>query len=98
MTGMTLPDAEPLTAYLAADGFLEPLLEELGPGVELHDRLVLAPGPVRPAAWAQNIWPAVERIPIGVACPQLFELRLVHVGNYLTAQSAALLKKWRSRT
>lgn len=64
MTGMNPPDTDPLTAYLAADGFLDPLLEELGPGVEIHDRLVLAPGPVRPAAWAQNIWPRVERIPI----------------------------------
>jgi len=64
MTGMTAPDPEQLTAYLAADGFLEPLLEELGSGVEVHDRLVLAPGPVRPAAWAQNIWPNVERIAI----------------------------------
>jgi 23S rRNA (cytidine2498-2'-O)-methyltransferase len=67
MTGMTPFDdaASPqLTGYLAAEGFLEPLLEELGPDVEVHDRLVLAPGPVRPAAWAQNIWPNVERIPI----------------------------------
>jgi len=61
---MTSLDADPLTAYLAADGFLEPLLEELGSDVAIHGRLVLAPGPARPAAWAQNIWPAVERLPI----------------------------------
>ena len=64
--GMSPSDTatEPLTAYLAADGFLDPLLEELGTGVDIHDRLILAPGPARPAAWAQNIWPNVERIAI----------------------------------
>jgi 23S rRNA (cytidine2498-2'-O)-methyltransferase len=64
MTESSLATTEELTGYLAAEGFLEPLLEELGPGVEVLDRLVLAPGPARPAAWAQNIWPGVERIPI----------------------------------
>jgi 23S rRNA (cytidine2498-2'-O)-methyltransferase len=44
------------TAYLAADGFLEPLLEELGTVRAVHGLLVLADGPARQAAWAQNIW------------------------------------------
>lgn len=50
------------TGYLAADGFLDDLLAELGEGVEIHDRLVFAPGPPRPAAWAQNVWCEPRRI------------------------------------
>lgn len=47
----------PFTGYLAADGFLDPLLEELGDAVShVHGRLVFAPGPPRPAAWSQNTW------------------------------------------
>lgn len=40
-------------------------MQELGPGaVTYDDRLVFAPGPARPAYWAQNIWYDVERIAI----------------------------------
>ena len=56
--------AETLTGYLAADGFLDQLLAELGPVDSVHDRLVLKSGPPVPAAWAQNIWYDVQRIPI----------------------------------
>jgi 23S rRNA (cytidine2498-2'-O)-methyltransferase len=52
-----------LHAYLAPDGFLPQLLEELGDAaIETHDRLVIAPA--RPVAWAANTWLAPERIPI----------------------------------
>ncbi len=52
-----------LQAYLAPDGFLPQLLEELGDAVvETHDRLVLAPA--RPVAWAANTWLKPERIAI----------------------------------
>lgn len=63
---MTVPTATPLgaTAYLAADEFLEPLLAELGEVRSVHGRLVLADGPPRPAAWAQNIWYDPVLIPI----------------------------------
>ena len=44
------------TAYLAADGFLDDLLGELGPTLAVYDRLVLAEGPPRAVAWAENIW------------------------------------------
>jgi len=44
------------TAYLAAPGYVQQLVDELGDAVAVHDRLVLAPGPARPAAWAQNTW------------------------------------------
>ncbi len=56
--------ATTLTGYLAADGFLDQLLAELGPVDSVHDRLVLKAGPPVPSAWAQNIWYDVQRIPI----------------------------------
>ncbi|MFT7465182.1 MAG: 23S rRNA (cytidine2498-2'-O)-methyltransferase [Pseudohongiellaceae bacterium] len=46
-------------AYLAAEGYLDELLIELGAAGEIdavHDRLVLAPGPRRLSAWAANVW------------------------------------------
>ncbi|RKY21319.1 MAG: hypothetical protein DRQ55_04870 [Planctomycetota bacterium] len=57
-----LPEgATPLdaTAYLAAEGYLDELLVELGGTREVravYGRLVLADGPPRPAAWAANVW------------------------------------------
>jgi 23S rRNA (cytidine2498-2'-O)-methyltransferase len=61
------PVAEPtgLTGYLAADGFLDELLHEVGPEVETRGRLVLAEGPAKPAAWAANIWHEPVRLRIG---------------------------------
>lgn len=53
-----------LTGYLAAEGFEADLRAELGDVVQEHGRLLLAPGPARPAAWAQNIWHDVLGIPI----------------------------------
>jgi 23S rRNA (cytidine2498-2'-O)-methyltransferase len=44
------------TAYLAADGFIDDLVEELGAVRAVHGRFVLADGPPRPAAWAANTW------------------------------------------
>jgi 23S rRNA (cytidine2498-2'-O)-methyltransferase len=52
------------TAYLAAPGFVAELLAELGDVVAVHDRLVIAEGPARPAAWAQNRWFGPEEIAI----------------------------------
>lgn len=46
-----------LTGYLASDGFLPQLQQELGSAVaETHGRLVLARGPAGQVAWAQNVW------------------------------------------
>lgn len=60
--------SDSLTAYLAPEGYIEPLLEELALAgvtpIERHDRLIVAPGPALPLAWAQNIWHDAERIPI----------------------------------
>jgi len=44
------------TAYLAAEGYLEELRTELGEVSAVHGRLLLSPGPARPAAWAANVW------------------------------------------
>src|SRR5579862_8386779 len=44
------------TAYLAADGFVGELAAELGEVEFAVERLLVAAGPPRPAAWAQNIW------------------------------------------
>ena len=48
--------SEAFTAYLAAPGFEADLRTELGEVTAEHGRLMIAPGPARPAAWAQNIW------------------------------------------
>jgi 23S rRNA (cytidine2498-2'-O)-methyltransferase len=52
------------TAYQAAEGFVAELTHELGDIEIAHERLLLAPGPPRPAAWAQNIWPDPVTIPV----------------------------------
>ncbi len=52
------------TVYHAAKGFVSELVYELGDVAEVVDHLVFAPGPPRPAAWAQNIWLNPQRIPI----------------------------------
>lgn len=53
-----------LTGYLAAEGFLDELLHEVGPAADIRDRLVLVEGPARPAAWAANVWYEPRRIEI----------------------------------
>jgi len=44
------------TGYLAARGYVDDVLAELGDVVAVHDRLIFTSGPPRPAAWAQNVW------------------------------------------
>jgi 23S rRNA (cytidine2498-2'-O)-methyltransferase len=51
-------------AYLAAEGFAAELGAELGDAVEICPRLFLAAGPLRPAAWAQNVWFEPQEIAI----------------------------------
>jgi 23S rRNA (cytidine2498-2'-O)-methyltransferase len=60
------PAARPtgMTGYLAAEGYLDELLAEVGPAVEIHGRLALVPGPARPAAWAANVWHDVLRLEV----------------------------------
>jgi 23S rRNA (cytidine2498-2'-O)-methyltransferase len=52
------------TVYLAAPGFVAELREELGEVETVIERLVIARGPPRAAAWAQNTWLEPERIAI----------------------------------
>lgn len=42
--------------YLAAEGFAEELDHELGGAETRHGRLLISSGPLRPAAWAANVW------------------------------------------
>ncbi|MGD9615515.1 MAG: SAM-dependent methyltransferase [Alphaproteobacteria bacterium] len=52
------------TAYLAAEGFVAELAHELEQVEVAHERLLLASGPPRPAAWAQNVWLDPVTIPV----------------------------------
>jgi 23S rRNA (cytidine2498-2'-O)-methyltransferase len=54
-----------LTGYLAPEGFLAELEQELGgAAIECHGRLVLAAGPARPVSWVANVWHDARSIPI----------------------------------
>jgi 23S rRNA (cytidine2498-2'-O)-methyltransferase len=50
--------------YLAAEGFVDELVTELGRVDQVLGRLVLAAGPARPVAWAANVWLDPRRIAI----------------------------------
>jgi 23S rRNA (cytidine2498-2'-O)-methyltransferase len=53
------------TGYLAPDGFLSELQQELGAAVRAtHGLLVLADGPPRPVAWAANVWRDPLELPV----------------------------------
>ena len=52
------------TAYLAHPDFVDHLDEELGDVSERYDRLLLAPGPAREVAWAQNVWHDLQLLEI----------------------------------
>lgn len=45
-----------ITGYLALEGFEQELGVELGDVTQRYGRLLLAPGPPREVAWAQNVW------------------------------------------
>ncbi|MBY0339287.1 MAG: hypothetical protein K2X11_21920 [Acetobacteraceae bacterium] len=54
------------SAYLAAEGFEQPLEEELaraGVRIAWHGRLALADAPARPCAWALEVWDAPVELP-----------------------------------
>lgn len=57
-------DAGKLTGYLAAAGFVDELIAELGEVEAVYERLVLAAGPPRPAAWAANVWLNPQRLSV----------------------------------
>ncbi len=65
------------TAYLAADGFVGELAQELGEVEFACERLLVAPGPPRAAAWAQNIWFDPCEVPIASITDAARQLRRV---------------------
>lgn len=67
----------PFTAYLAAEGFVDELIAELGEISGSHGRLVLAPGAPRPAAWAQNVWYEPRRLAIASIGDAARQLRAI---------------------
>lgn len=70
------------TGYLAPDGFLDELLDELGDSVVVVcGRLVLAEGPPRAAAWVANVW----REPV--------HLRIASIGD-AAKQLRAIQRNW----
>jgi 23S rRNA (cytidine2498-2'-O)-methyltransferase len=67
-----------LAGYLAAEGFEPELEEELGGAVvERHGRLLLAEGPPRAAAWAQNVWLDPRELPIASIADAARKLRAI---------------------
>ncbi|MAX18155.1 MAG: hypothetical protein CMH73_08310 [Nitrospina sp.] len=44
------------SAYLAAEGLMDPLLNELEGVTSVHDQLILSTQPAKNAFWAQNVW------------------------------------------
>src|SRR5712691_4103739 len=65
------------TAYLAAEGFVEELADELGAVDIRHGRLLVAPGPLRAAAWAANIWLDPQQITIASISDAATKLRAI---------------------
>lgn len=70
------------TVYLAARGFERELADELNldePGCvrEIRERLVLADGPQRQAAWAQNIWQEPFFLPISSVGDAVRQLKAI---------------------
>jgi 23S rRNA (cytidine2498-2'-O)-methyltransferase len=65
------------TAYLAAEGYVDELVQELGAVERVHGRLLIASGPPRPAAWAANIWLDPQAISIASISDAAAKLRAI---------------------
>jgi 23S rRNA (cytidine2498-2'-O)-methyltransferase len=65
------------TAYLAAEGFVEELDDELGVVDTRHGTLLIAPGRRRPAAWAANVWLDPHEIAIASISDAATKLRAI---------------------
>jgi 23S rRNA (cytidine2498-2'-O)-methyltransferase len=65
------------TAYLAANGYVDELAEELGAVDRSHGRLLIASGPARAAAWAVNVWLDPQEIAIASISDAAAKLRSV---------------------
>src|SRR5262245_32314903 len=68
---------EDVTGYLAAEGYEEQLLAEIGPVLERHGRLFLTEGPPRAAHWAQNVWLAPVKLRIRSVADAARQLRSI---------------------
>ena len=66
-----------LTAYLAAEGFVAELERELGAVECRHGRLLIAPGPPRPAIWAANVWLDPVEMPVASISDAAAQLRAI---------------------
>lgn len=66
------------SAYLAAEGLLEPLLQELEGITDIHDQLVLSSQPAKQSYWAQNIWRNPKIIQIDSINDAARKLRSLH--------------------
>ena len=65
------------TAYLAAEGYVDELAEELGAVGAAHGRLLVASGPPRPAAWAANVWLDPQEIRVASISDAAAKLRAI---------------------
>lgn len=65
------------TAYLAAEGYVDELAEELGGMAQAHGRLLFASGPPRRAAWAANIWREPQEIRVASISDAAAKLRAI---------------------
>ena len=65
------------TAYLAAEGYVDELAQELGEVEQVHGRLLIASGPPRPAAWAANVWLDPQAISIASISDAAAKLRAI---------------------
>lgn len=70
-------DVTARTAYLAAEGFVDELVHELGTVDIALDRLLIASGPPCSAAWAANVWLDPQEIPIASISNGAAELRAI---------------------
>jgi 23S rRNA (cytidine2498-2'-O)-methyltransferase len=65
------------TAYLAAEGYVDELAQELGEVERVRGRLLIATGQLRPAAWAANIWLDPQEINIASISDAAAKLRAI---------------------
>ena len=74
--------ADDLVGYLAPEGFLPQLQEELGSAArETYESLVLAPAPAKPVAWVANVWHDPMRLEIASSGDAASKLRAILDGE-----------------